>query len=153
MKKKSLNWLVVIFLVSGFESQLVGCSDENSDDSSGCTQGETQQCYCINGQTGAQTCDTAGSWGTCSCEDSFGNGSNSSSDTNSNITKFCERADECNALPNGTSATECAEGISSCVNGLLISSQKDWNLYIEACFEFSSCESFISCYNEDVPNC
>lgn len=65
--------------------------------------------------------------------------------------ELCHRFDECNAL-DGVSANECTSVISSCVSELSAGEERDWELDIQDCLDYSSCNTFIECY-WTVPFC
>jgi hypothetical protein len=66
--------------------------------------------------------------------------------------RVCERADECNALPTGTSEAECAERTTQCTDDLTSADRADWEKVTSDCLELQSCSNFVSCYLK-VPNC
>jgi hypothetical protein len=49
-----------------------------SDPAPVCHKNDTRQCYCANGKTSAQTCDTDGQWQACVCGVDAGDSGNNS---------------------------------------------------------------------------
>ncbi|HZH18333.1 MAG TPA: hypothetical protein VE057_28535 [Archangium sp.] len=66
--------------------------------------------------------------------------------------RFCDRADECNILPAGMSADECADRTTQCTEDLTSSDRADWYNVMGDCLELQSCTNFVNCYG-NVPNC
>ncbi|HEX8824093.1 MAG TPA: hypothetical protein VF794_29505 [Archangium sp.] len=66
--------------------------------------------------------------------------------------QLCERADECNFLPAGTSVDECTDQYTKCTEALTSSERADWENGTEACLKMQSCTNFSNCYDA-VPGC
>ena len=61
--------LITVLILAG-----VGCASGSSTTNNTCVAGASAQCTCTNGETGAQTCGSDGTFGQCSCTGSTGTG-------------------------------------------------------------------------------
>ncbi|MCE9579273.1 MAG: hypothetical protein K8W52_39480 [Deltaproteobacteria bacterium] len=68
------------------------------------------------------------------------------------IESLCDRADECNALPDGVSHQDCVDLIGRCAGDLTSSQRADWERMIDDCVSDNSCQLFTNCY-ASVPWC
>lgn len=68
------------------------------------------------------------------------------------VTQLCNRAQDCNALPSGSSVQDCIDQENRCVGQLTSSEASDWDRMVGDCLENDSCSLFGSCY-ENVPWC
>ena len=68
------------------------------------------------------------------------------------VADMCQRAQECNDLPQGTSMQDCSDALHRCVGNLTSSQRDDWERMMGTCLENNSCELFARCY-VDVPWC
>jgi hypothetical protein len=57
-----MKWYVLVFVML----MILGCGSQESP--RGCEPNTTQECYCLGGKTGIQTCNTNRGWGVCQCE-------------------------------------------------------------------------------------
>ena len=60
----------------------------------------------------------------------------------------CERDDECNFLPAGTSVNECVEQIENQLDMLTQSQRNDLERVIDSCLEFETCAAYDACLNQ-----
>lgn len=79
----------------------------------GCTQGDSQSCACTNGDTGAQVCQSDGTFGACSCDSSSTtSGGPSTTSTGSGNSGSCTTVSDCPpAQYAGVSQVECTGGV------------------------------------------
>ncbi len=62
---------------------------------------------------------------------------------------LCQKLDDCNALADGESVTDCSDSIRKSLDDMTSSKRGDCERQIADCLDKSSCDNFLSCNISD----
>ena len=61
------------------------------------------------------------------------------------VEEYCNRADDCNLLPLGTSIEDCTQQVDKLLESLTENERADYELGLKGCLALKSCSAFGDC--------